>query len=60
VLTKEIGIRAREIIRQACDHNGIQIIKGLVSKDHIHLYNEVGSVDKKGALAGLGCFKTWP
>jgi len=38
VLTKEVGFRTREIIRQACDHNGIQIIKGRVSKDHVHLY----------------------
>jgi len=34
VLTKEIGVRTREVIRQACDQNGIQIIKGRVSKDH--------------------------
>jgi len=38
VLTKEIGVRTREIIRQACDQNGIQIIKGRVRKDHVHLY----------------------
>ena len=38
VLTQGIGIRIREIIRQCCDVNGIQIIKGRVSKDHIHLY----------------------
>jgi len=34
VLTKEVDVRTREIIRQACDQNGIQIIKGRVSKDH--------------------------
>ena len=38
VLTKEVGVRTREIIRQACNKNGIQIIKGRVSKDHVHLY----------------------
>jgi len=32
VLTKEIGVRTREIIRQACDQNGIQVIKGRVRK----------------------------
>lgn len=38
VLTKEIGRRIRDIIRQVCDSNDIQIIKGRVSKDHVHLY----------------------
>ena len=38
VLTKEVGYRTREIIRQACEQNDIQIISGAVSKDHVHLY----------------------
>ena len=38
VLTKEIGYRIRDIIRQVRDSNQIVIIKGRVSKDHIHLY----------------------
>ena len=38
VLTKEVGKRVRDIIRQVCESNDIQIIKGRVSKDHIHLY----------------------
>jgi len=38
VLTKKVGVRTREIIRQVCDANDIQILKGRVSKNHIHLY----------------------
>ncbi len=38
VLTKEVGIRTRDLIRQVCDKNNIEIIKGRVSKDHVHLY----------------------
>lgn len=38
VLTKEVGYRTREIIRQVCDANNVEIIKGRVSKDHVHLY----------------------
>ena len=38
VLTKEIGVRARDIIRQICDQRDIKIISGVVSKDHVHLY----------------------
>ena len=38
VLTKEVGYRIRELIRQFCDANDIQIIQGRLSKDHVHLY----------------------
>ncbi len=38
VLTKEVGLRTRELIRQVCDQNGIHIIRGWVSKEHVHLY----------------------
>ncbi len=38
VLTKEVGERAREVIRQICDQKDIKIISGVVSKDHVHLY----------------------
>ena len=38
VLTKDVGIRTRDLVRQVCDKNNIEIIKGNVSKDHVHLY----------------------
>ncbi len=38
VLVKEVGFRIRDIIRQYCDSQDIQIIRGRVSQDHIHLY----------------------
>jgi REP element-mobilizing transposase RayT len=38
VLQGEIQQRCREIIRQCCNSLDIQIIKGVVSKDHIHLH----------------------
>jgi putative transposase len=38
VLTKAVGYRTRELIRQVCEQNDIQIIRGVVSKDHVHLY----------------------
>jgi len=37
-LTTEVGERVRDIIRQVCDQNDIEIIRGVVSKDHVHLY----------------------
>ena len=38
VLVDRVGLRIRELIRQTCEGNDIQIIRGHVSKDHIHLY----------------------
>jgi putative transposase len=38
VLTGDIQLRCRDIIRQVCNANDIQIIKGVVSSDHIHLH----------------------
>lgn len=38
VLQGEIQIRSRDLLRQTCDSLDIQILKGVVSKDHIHLH----------------------
>jgi len=38
VLAGDIQKRCRELIRQSCDTLDIQILKGVVSKDHIHLH----------------------
>jgi len=38
VLKGEIQIRCRDLIRQICDSQDVSILKGVVSKDHIHLH----------------------
>jgi putative transposase len=38
VLEGEVQLRCRDLIRQVCDVLDIQIIKGVVSKDHVHLH----------------------
>ena len=38
VLTGEIQLRCRELIKHTCNALGVQILKGVVSKDHIHLH----------------------
>ena len=38
VLRGDIQVRCRELIRQSCDSLDIQILKGVVSKDHVHLH----------------------
>lgn len=37
VLSGEVGQRVREIIRQVCREEDVEIMKGHVSKDHVHL-----------------------
>ena len=39
VLNRCVGLQVREIIRQDCESLDIQIITGVVSKSHIHLFN---------------------
>ena len=38
VLMGEVQVRCRDLLRQTCDSLDIQILKGVVSKDHIHLH----------------------
>ena len=38
VLKGEVQIRCRDLIRQTCDSLDVRILKGVVSKDHIHLH----------------------
>ncbi len=41
VLTGEIAKRVRELIREICKGKEIEIIKGHVSKDHVHIFVSV-------------------
>jgi len=40
VLRGDIQVRCKELIIQICDTEDIEIIKGVVSKDHIHMLIE--------------------
>ena len=37
VLTGDIGIHIRELVRHTCEHFEIQILRGVVSQDHVHI-----------------------
>jgi len=37
VIGKDIGVRLRELIQQICTSMDIQIIRGHVSRDHVHI-----------------------
>ena len=38
VLLGDIAVRARDLIRRICRDEGVEIIRGKVAKDHIHIY----------------------
>ena len=38
VLRGDVQLRCRDLIRQVCDSMDIRIMKGVVSKDHVHLH----------------------
>ena len=37
ILTGEVAIRLREIVREVCRTNEIDILQGAVSRDHVHV-----------------------
>jgi putative transposase len=41
VLKDEIGYRLREIIRQICSTDKVEILKGSIGQDHVHLLLEI-------------------
>jgi len=41
VLGGEVGKRVRELVREVCRRNGVEILKGHVSTDHVHLFVSV-------------------
>lgn len=40
VLTGDIQVRCRSLIIQICDSEDVKILKGVVSKDHVHMHIE--------------------
>lgn len=38
IMTGEVGLRVRELVRQICRAHEVEILKGHVSKDHVHLF----------------------
>ena len=50
VLHGDVRLRVREVIRQVCDQNGVDILKGVLSSDHVHMFV---SVPPKIAISDL-------
>jgi putative transposase len=50
VLRGDIKLRVRDICRQVCAENGVDIIRGVLSNDHVHMFI---SVPPKLAISDL-------
>ena len=40
VLKGDVQVRCRDLIKQICDAEDVRILKGVVSKDHVHIHIE--------------------
>ena len=40
VLKGDIQVRCRDLVKQICDTEDVQILKGVISKDHVHIHIE--------------------
>jgi putative transposase len=38
VLTGEVAVRMRELVREICKVKDVEILKGHISRDHVHLF----------------------
>jgi len=38
ILVGDIGVRARDLVQEICKDNGVEIIRGKVTSNHIHIY----------------------
>jgi putative transposase len=50
VLQGDIQLRVRDVCRQVCKQNGVEIIRGVLSSDHVHMFV---SVPPKLAISDL-------
>ncbi|UWQ12585.1 IS200/IS605 family transposase [Aliiroseovarius crassostreae] len=50
VLVGHVQLRVRDIVRQVCAENGVDILRGVLSSDHVHLFV---SVPPKIAISDL-------
>ena len=41
VMIGDIAVRVRDLVRQICSENQVEILRGTVARDHIHIYVSV-------------------
>jgi putative transposase len=38
VLVGDIAVRVRDLVREICQENQVEVIRGIVGKNHVHVY----------------------
>jgi len=47
VLSGDVSLRVRELVRQTCEAFEIKILSGVVSKDHVHSVSRSGGCNER-------------
>ena len=53
VLEKDVGQRLRELCRQICSDMGVEILSGVVARDHVHVLVSILTFQHKNKLYPL-------
>ena len=60
VLTGEVARRVRELVRQKCKALDVRVVKGHVSKDHVHILVSCPTTISPAKLTGAGQGSIFP
>ena len=47
LLRADVAVRLRQIVREICSELEVEIIKGHVSKDHVHLFDPAPRISRR-------------
>ena len=50
VLKGDVQVRCRDLVKQICDTEDVRILKGVISKDHVHIHIEYRPSQSKSNL----------
>jgi len=67
VLNGDVAVRLRDLVRETCEAFEIRIVKGVVSKDHVHILGELSAEHgtqrnyetNKGPYIGASCLRNF-
>ena len=59
VLQGEVAERVRELVRETCEAFEIRIVKGVVSKDHVHILTSCPPTLAPSDIASASTVMTW-
>ena len=55
MLQSDVTLRVRELVRQTCEAFEIQILSGIVNKDHVHIFVSAPPTMAHSVISRLKC-----